>query len=700
MLKVVGASWQRTRIGSYILIGALMLAVAALFLADMERPSYKGTYCATTYWARNSGYRLEFWGQRNDLDLVPKGAVRACFRDSILTNGWSQLELESQSSYSDTVQAYAAGIMEGALTWHNIYMHWSNTIDAVCSKDVESEEFCDWLRGLITTNVDTVKKMADMKGKHDYYWYQIALFYDQLDGLETGFRKGVKRSRMDYEIPKQDFLLMNAAVDIRDLKIYYTNFLVENSGLKPDPAKGIMLLKLLKQPNGLSKILLGHTSDGSYSSMLRMVKKYTLRYHFSTDVLRPAASKKDAEVEDNSVVPGTNIVFTGYPGVLASLDDFYVINGRRQHRLVAAGVKMENDHVNLWRKIDLVRSVSLAPRVMAANRLGHSGRSWARYFARNPSTGVKQWLVIDMSRFVASNSSDIDLLTSQLPPSGVDVDRSDEENEIPTTLEQDLADSEHQPQRVVTKRMEDYVDDDFKEHTSGARQVRMITIPKSVEPVEAEDVQESAFGPGMFWVVDQLPGRLHAEDITEKIVADGYWLTNGVPYFKEALDIGQANANATTNTTTTTMEKILQNITDLETLARFFRQSAYRGDLDQDEPAAFGNIDLKLYTEATDGMVHFRAFSGPLYDPARSTGSTTGQAAKRSIIKAEALKQASSSAERENPTQPDSSSTSSSGTSVGSRPFDWSRILPLEARHQGHPDVWDFEHITPEWAWI
>ncbi|XP_035914247.1 putative phospholipase B-like lamina ancestor [Anopheles stephensi] len=694
MLKVVGASWQRTRIGSYILIGALMLAVAALFLADMERPSYKGTYCATTYWARNSGYRLEFWGQRNDLDLVPKGAVRACFRDSILTNGWSQLELESQSSYTDTVQAYAAGIMEGALTWHNIYMHWSNTIDAVCSKDVESEEFCDWLRGLITTNVDTVKKMADMKGKHDYYWYQIALFYDQLDGLEIGFRKGVKRSRMDYEIPKQDFLLMNAAVDIRDLKIYYTNFLMENSGLKPDPAKGIMLLKLLKQPNGLSKILLGHTSDGSYSSMLRMVKKYTLRYHFSADDVRPVAPKKDVEVEDNSVVPGTNIVFTGYPGVLASLDDFYVINGRRQHRLVAAGVKMENEHVNLWRKIDLVRSVSLAPRVMAANRLGHSGRSWARYFARNPSTGVKQWLVIDMSRFVASNSSDIDLLTAQLPPSDVDVDRSDEENEIPTTLDQD------QPQRVVTKRMDDYVDDDFKEHTAGARQVRMVTIPKSsAEPVEVEEVQqEGAFGPGMFWVVDQLPGRLHAEDITEKIVADGYWLTNGVPYFKEALDIGQANANATTNTSATTMEKILQNITDLETLARFFRQSAYRGDLDQDEPAAFGNIDLKLYTEASDGTVHFRAYSGPLYDPARSTGSTTGQAAKRSIIKAEPLQQASS--EGETPTQHDSGSAASAGTSVGSRPFDWSRILPFEVRHQGHPDVWDFEHITPEWAWI
>ncbi|XP_053677342.1 putative phospholipase B-like lamina ancestor [Anopheles nili] len=687
MLKVVGASWQKTRIGSYILIGALLLALGAFFLAGMERPSYNGTYCATTYWAKNSGYRLEFWGQRNDLDQVPKGAVRACFRDSILTNGWSQLELESQSSYSDTVQAYAAGIMEGALTWNNIYMHWYNTIDSVCSKDDESEEFCDWLRGLITTNVDTVKKMADMKGKHDFYWYQIALFYDQLEGIEIGFRKGVKRSRMDYEIPKQDFLLMNAAVDIRDLKIYYTNFLVENSGLKPEPAKGMMLLKLQTQSNGLAKILLGHTSDGSYSSMLRMVKKYTLRYHFSLNAARMSVGKADEAEEDRSVVPGTNIVFSGYPGVLASLDDFYVINGRRQHRLVAAGVKMENEHVNLWRKIDLVRSVSLAPRVMAANRLGHSGRSWARYFARNPSTGVKQWLVIDMARFAGHNASAIDHPVT-VPPTADVVDQSEEGNEIPTTLEQDQLEIEHQQQRIVTKRMDDYVDDDFEELQYSGHQKRASTVSESASGV--------TFGSGMFWVIDQLPGRLHAEDITEKIVSNGYWLTNGVPYFKEALDISQATVNETnTAPTNGTMEKILQNITDLETLAKFFRQSAYRGDLDQEQPAAFGNIDMKLYMEATNGTVQFRAYSGPLYDPARTTGSTTGQAAKRSIVKSQKLQQTIVA----EPLQTDSSAAAT-GSSVGSHPFDWSGVLPFEVRHQGHPEVWDFEHITPEWAWI
>lgn len=37
MLKVVGASWVRTRISTYILVGAALLAVGSLFLSEMER---------------------------------------------------------------------------------------------------------------------------------------------------------------------------------------------------------------------------------------------------------------------------------------------------------------------------------------------------------------------------------------------------------------------------------------------------------------------------------------------------------------------------------------------------------------------------------------------------------------------------------------------------------------------------------------
>lgn len=632
MLKVVGASWYKTRISTYILGGAFMLAFGAFFIAGMDRPNYSGTYCATTYWARNSGFRVEFWGQRDDLQDVPRGAVRACFKHSLMESGWSQLELESQPDYPDNIQAFAAGMLEGALTWNNIHQHWSNTIDAECSRDAQSEEFCDWLRRVISTNVETVKKMADMRGKVDHYWYQVGLFFDQLDGLEFGFRKGVRRSRLEHEIPMEDFLLMNSAVDIRDLKAYYTSFLDSDSGMDMEPNKGMILLKLVESLSGKVSIMLGHTSDGSYASMLRMIKKYTLNFHFC----------EQSSVD--RVVPNTNIVFTGYPAVLASLDDFYMLSGKR-HRMIVAGIKIENDNMNLWTKIDLVRSVSLAPRVMAANRLAHSGRVWSKYFARSPSTGAKQWLVVDLKRLNRGNE-----LT----------DESAEADELLMNHAEydDLM-------KTGVKHSTDYVESDFD------------GVAKKTSIGKISDG-------GLFWVIDQLPGRLHAEDMTQQIIRDGYWLGTGVPTFDELVDIGQVKTNGTYAQQHSIQEKILNNITDLEGLAKFIRQSAYRGDLDQQRPTAFGNIDLKLFVEsnASNGTGIFQAYSGPLYDPI-----TDGQAVKRSVEAPEG--------------EGEADAVSASGTKIQRvKPFDWNAAKKLEAPHQGQPSLWNFGRQSPKWAWM
>lgn len=608
-----------------------MLAFGSFFIADMDRPTYSGTYCATAYWARNSGFRVEFWGQRDDLEEVPPGAVRACFKHGLMESGWSQLELESQPEYPDNIQAFAAGMLEGALTWNNIYLHWSNTIEAECSRDEQSEEFCHWLRRIISTNVETVKKMAEMKEKNDHYWYQVGLFFDQLDGLEFGFRKGVRRSRMEHEIPMEDFLLMNSAVDIRDLKAYYMNFLDSESGLEVEPNKGMMLLKLVQSVTGKVNIMLGHTSDGSYTSMLRMMKKYTLNYHFS----------EESSVE--RVVPNTNIVFTGYPAVLASLDDFYMLSGK-QHRMVVAGIKIENDNLNLWTKIDLVRSVSLAPRVMACNRLAHSGRVWSKYFARSPSTGAKQWLLVDLKRLNRG------------------IELTDESAEAEEML---LSHAEYDDPRAATKTHTDYVEIDFEGIVR-----KMTSIGKISDG-------------GLFWVVDQLPGRLHAEDMTEQIVRDGYWLGTGVPTFEELADIGQVKTNGTDSQQHSIQEKILNNITDLEGLAKFIRQSAYRGDLDQQHPTAFGNIDMKLFeeTNASNGTGIFQAYSGPLYDPI-----TDGQAVKRSV---------------ENDGDGEGDAISAAGAKKQRvKPFDWDAAKKLEAPHQGQPTLWNFGRQSPKWAWI
>lgn len=105
----------------------------------------------------------------------------------------------------------------------SIYAQWTNTIQSFCEKTEENQQFCDWLRDIVTNNYKNVLKMAREKDRKDYYHHQVFLFYHQLLGVEMGFKKGVKRARRDFEIPFTDFLLLNSRVDIEDLKIYWVN---------------------------------------------------------------------------------------------------------------------------------------------------------------------------------------------------------------------------------------------------------------------------------------------------------------------------------------------------------------------------------------------------------------------------------------------------------------------------------------------
>lgn len=66
----------------------MLLSLKLLFINSIfYRPTYDGTYCATAYWTRRSGLRIEYWGQVNDLSMVAKGAARTCYKDTTLENG-------------------------------------------------------------------------------------------------------------------------------------------------------------------------------------------------------------------------------------------------------------------------------------------------------------------------------------------------------------------------------------------------------------------------------------------------------------------------------------------------------------------------------------------------------------------------------------------------------------------------------------
>jgi len=471
MLKVVGASSWKINFSAFVLGGSLLCAVGLLLLAEIERPEYNGTYCATAFWSPKFGFRVEFWGQRNDLQEVAKGVARACYRDAVDTTGWGYFEVETQEDYPDRIQALAAGMLEGALTWAKVYDHWSNTIESDCDRDEESQKFCSWAREILEENFDNIKQEAEIKGHHSHYWYQVWLFYQQLAGFESGWELGARQTqgRNHLEIPEEDFFFLNAASDLRDLKAYYSKF-IEPDYHHNTPKTGALFMKLLAQ-NLSTQLLFSHSSDGNYSDMLRMYKHYKFNYHYSAKSNAP-------------LVPGNNVSFTGYPGILSSADDFYWINGKWGN-FVIGGIRIENENNTVWEEVDLDDSTILGPRVMAANRLAFNGRSWCKYMSHKSGTGNKQWLLVDYKKLEAQGNAHQTLMES-------------------------------------------------------------LNAMNEVEESSAKDLQTIADGQ-FVWVADQMPGKLHFRDITEEVVRKGHWFSNGLPYLEETLTMSVLNTTNHSN---------------------------------------------------------------------------------------------------------------------------------------------------------
>ncbi|XP_069702863.1 putative phospholipase B-like lamina ancestor isoform X1 [Periplaneta americana] len=400
MLKVIGASWFQTRVGTCIVGAVSALGILAIILGEMDKEYDDGVYSATVFWGENTGFHIDFWGQGNEMEEIPYGVGRAYYKQEIDATGWAVLEVETRSEYPDWVQAYSAGLLEGSLTWQLIYWHWQNTVENVCQ---DRQEFCQHVYSFIEENSELVKGIAERRGDRDPFWHQVQLFYIQLDGLETGWRYGVKRSRQDIEISELDFLWMNMVSDLADME---RQFSTPINGTQPSlmfSAAASFASAFVKYHKESGELYAVHNSGGLYQSMLRVLKRYQLGYHHTSD-------------PNSKLVQGQVITFSSYPGVIHSQDDFYLVMGegefgKKPHQLAVLGTAFSNHSRTSVLNAEPTEQVLIGPRVMAANRLARDGRFWGRYLARADSgTGSKQWLVVNYGQITESTSADKGLL--------------------------------------------------------------------------------------------------------------------------------------------------------------------------------------------------------------------------------------------------------------------------------------------------
>ncbi|CAG9125532.1 unnamed protein product [Plutella xylostella] len=683
MLKVVGASWLQTKISSYILGFLGALAILALFLGQMERIQEDGTYAATVFYSEKTGYRIEYWGQSNELSEIERGVARAYFRMDMDTDGWSTLEVETNGSYPDEIQAYAAGIVEGALTWSLIHTHLDNTVRATC--EGQREKQCDRLRDALEQSANTWKTYASEREDEDPFWHQITLYYTQIRGIKTGWEHGVERSQNEFETDISDLYWLNAIAEVAELQ-KKLNFVVQDPDIDQLPGLSSAFVRVVNETaeNGSSerKLFVAQNAAGSYSSMMRILKRYKLNYHLTA-------------AEDSPPAPGVSVDFSGYPGSVTSQDEFYVLTGEN-HRLAVTGTTLRNYNSRLWKEVNITEQVPIGPRVTAANHLATNASSWGHALARsNSGTGCKQWMIVDFLRFQQMNHS---VQTS-----------SQRWNDVVTDFP--LSGKNKDTKHTVV-------------HRSGPGRAR-----------------------GVLWLLEQVPARTHSADLSDTLLELGYWATSGVPFFKDIAestnttrmqelygDIFSSNESPRAlmfkrgYKNATTLESILKlmrgtNMT-LVNAARnktsscqedpncIYGEGGYlsvlgvRGDIVTKYKKAYGVIDTKIvFGDTTSKELQFLALSGPPYT--RSTNSSQVPVNKGNVASIytdqfddepsidgleirDLVKHQQEEAEQE--------SLEFRNRNI-IKPFQWSESDYKDSTPKLFPDSWAFDLFKPHFSW-
>jgi hypothetical protein len=92
------------------------------------------------------------------------------------------------------------------------------------------------------------------------------------------------------------------------------------------------LVKLLP---GNTDLYIAHDTWNSYQSMIRILKKYTLPYHW------------DDKSRGEHLIPGQTMSFSSYPGLVYSGDDFYLISTG----LAVTETTIGNSNRDLWKYV-------------------------------------------------------------------------------------------------------------------------------------------------------------------------------------------------------------------------------------------------------------------------------------------------------------------------------------------------------------
>lgn len=330
------------------------------------------------------------------------------FNDTLSLNGWTKLNIKTNGSYSNEDQAHSAGMGEGWVTADRILQSWVNTMSSYCK---EPTEFCNKLKEYVFGNLYWMKYMVGKHGNECSYWHHVGLIQQQIQGLYDGFNM-VYPNRLQLD----DFYLMNFSGDLEDLEEALKDGLLEQRARKRTKVEGEHMLgsgscsAIIKWTG--SDLLTSHITWNSYQSMIRIIKNYDFSF-------------RDGSKENSDIMPGRRQVFTSYPGIINSGDDYSLISSG----LLTMETTIGNSNTSLWQYVQPMDSVPEFMRNTLANRLAKTGKEWADIFTKyNSGTYNNQWMVVDYNKFTPNSAElpdDLLWVLEQIPGHVVSADQTD-----------------------------------------------------------------------------------------------------------------------------------------------------------------------------------------------------------------------------------------------------------------------------------
>jgi hypothetical protein len=303
-------------------------------------------------------------------------AAYGIYEDTFYQIGWDTLAVSSyqgeDNKYTDEQKSYSMGYIEGHITAPRIWNHYQNRLKFF----LINYHFDKIPESVISFMTQHLKWMHDqfIQNPDDSYWFHAKHIMNQLEGIINGYNSVVKESkRIDYI----NFYIFNAMSDTSSSthwKGQRPDFDNMNlSALKKHLHANAHCSSLIKVAADFSDIWFGHNTFLNPSLMTRIFKEYRFKSNGKSEKSRVSA-------------------FSGYPGSLTSVDDFYITD-RDLYVTETTNLIYNND---IW---DLLKPEVMLTwhRSIIANRLSDSSKEWTDIFAKyNSGTYNNQWQILDL----------------------------------------------------------------------------------------------------------------------------------------------------------------------------------------------------------------------------------------------------------------------------------------------------------------